>query len=158
MIKKVLTAIGNSTLNKKIKKLDDYQILTKDIPNDEELIEWLEREKNVDILFLYQDIIKNYKENEFIKIIKKLQKNIMIYFFENEKNKSKLKENNNLKIYKNSEINWEGFKKNLEKISPENMEKNNSKIITVSGTNGVREKYIFHISCKKCGKQKNIIN
>lgn len=151
-MKKVLTAIGNPMLNKKIKKLDDYQILTKDISNDEELIEWLEREKNIDILFLYQDIIKNYKENEFIKIIKKLQKNIIIYFFENEKNKLNLKENNDLKIYKNLEINWEEFKENLEKISQKNIEKNNSKIIAISGGSGVRKKYVFHFFCKKCGK------
>lgn len=157
-MKKVLTAIGNPMLNKKIKKLDDYQILTKDISNDEELIEWFEREKNIDILFLYQDIIKNYKENEFIKIIKKLQKNIIIYFFENEKNKLNLKENNDLKIYKNLEINWEEFKENLEKISQKNIEKNNSKIIAISGGSGVREKYVFHFFCKKCGKQKDIIN
>lgn len=137
-MKKVLTAIGNPMLNKKIKKIDDYQILTKDITNDEELIECLEREKNIDILFLYQDIIKNYKIEEFIKIIQKLQENIIIFFFQNGKNKLNLKEKNNLKIYKNLEINWEEFKEKLENILPQNIEKNNSKIIAISGPNGIR--------------------
>lgn len=150
-MKKILTALGNSMFNKKIKTIEGYFVLANDIKNDEELIEWLECGENVDILFVSSDIIKHYKIEEFIKIIQKLQENISIFFFEDESIKSSLKEEDNLKIFKNSEIEWDVLEKMLQKEIKKNVPKCNSKIISISGANGVREKHIFHISCKKCG-------
>ena len=152
MIKKVLTAIGNSTLNKKIKKLDDYQILTKDIPNDEELIEWLEREENVEFLFLCSNVIHKYQVDEFIKMIRKLQPDIIIFFFKGENIESSVKEDDNLKIYTGLEVEWKFFEKILQKGIRKNIRKCTSKVVAISGASGVRQKYVFHIFCQKCGR------
>lgn len=159
-MKKVLTAIGNPMLNNKISKMQDYNVLTNDISNDEELIEWLAREKQIDVLFLCSNIIKHYKIDEFITIIRKLNKNIIIYFFKVEGIQSSIKEDDKLKIYTSLELDLNIFKEILERETNENIEKNKSKIIAISGANGVRQKYVFHISCKKCGKckHKNVIN
>ena len=103
-MKKILTAIGNSTLNKKIKQTENYHVLTNDIENDETLIEWLERGEKIDILFLCSNMIEHYKIEEYIKIIQKLQEDIMIFFFQGKNIENNLQENKNLKIYHNLEL------------------------------------------------------
>lgn len=154
-MRKILTAIGNPMLNKKIKNLDDYKVVTDDITNDEELIEWLEREKDIDILFLCSAIIKNYTVDEFIRIIKKIQENIFVVFFKGENIETRLKENEHLKIYNTFDMDFKSFEKILQKKTNKNIRKYTSKVIAVSGPNGIRQKHVFHISCKKCGRRKN---
>lgn len=151
-MKKVLTAIGNPMLNNKIRKMQEYNILTNDISNDEELIEWLAREKEIDVLFLCSNIIKHYKIDEFLTIIRKVQKNITIIFFKVEDIKINIKEDDKLNIYTSLELDFNALRKILQKETCANIEKHNSKIIAISGASGVRQKYIFHISCKECGK------
>lgn len=136
-MKTILTAVGNSMLNKKISQMEDYNVLTKDISNDEELIEWLERCKNIDVLFLHSNIIKHYKIDEFIKIIRKLQENIIIIFFPDKNAKINIKEDEHLKIYTNLEMDWKVLEDILKKTIKKDNEKCNSKIITISGASGV---------------------
>ena len=109
-MKKIITAIGNSILNKKIKQSHIATVLAEDISNDEKLIEWLDCGEKVDILFVSSNIIKNYKIDEFIRIIRKIQDEVTIYFFKDEKIKINIKENK-LKIYTNSTISWEFIEK-----------------------------------------------
>ena len=80
-MRRTLTAIGNSMLNQKIGKMENYKVLSEDIGSDEELLEALEREKNVEILFLYQNIIVHYSVDKLIELIRKMQENIFIILY-----------------------------------------------------------------------------
>lgn len=151
-MKKILTAIGNPIFNKKLKEMEDYQVLTNDITNDEELIEWLEREEEINFLFLCSKIIKHYKVDELVKIIQKLQEDIIVILFQGEDVESSLKENDNLKIYTSLEVDWRILENILQKAMRKNIRKCTSKIIAISGASGVREEYFFHISCEKRGR------
>lgn len=132
--------------------MEDYQVLTNDITNDEELIEWLEREEEIDFLFLCSKIIKHYKVDELVKIIQKLQEDIIVILFQGEDVESSLKENDNLKIYTSLEVDWRLLENILQKAMRKNIRKCTSKIIAISGASGVREEYFFHISCEKRGR------
>jgi len=159
-LKKIVTAIGNSRLNNKIKEQKEYKLLSKDIEIDEKLIEFLERGEEIDILFFCSKIIKNYKIEEFIKIIRKFQEEILIIVFKKTNQKCNIKEDEKTKIYNETEIEWRKVENILKNIEIKNKKKNIAKVIAISGANGVRKKYIFHIFRKKCGKQrcKNTIN
>lgn len=137
-MKKVLTAIGNPMLNNKLKNIKDCNLLTDDFKTDEELIEWLERKEEVDILFLCSNIIQKYTADEFIEIIRKIQENIFIVFFKGEDIESSVKENNNLKIYNTLDLDLEIFEKILQKQINKNIREYTSKVIAISGANGVR--------------------
>lgn len=136
-MKNILTAIGNPMLNRKFRKLEDYQVLTEDIKTDEELIEWIERVEQVDILFLCSNIIQNYTIDEFIIIIKKIQKDIIIFFFKGENIKSSLEEDDNLKIYKSLEFDIQSFEKSFQEIFKKKVKKFSSKTIAISGVSGI---------------------
>ena len=49
-MKKIITAIGNEILNKKLKKENDFEVIIEDIQYKEGIIEYLEKENNIDIL------------------------------------------------------------------------------------------------------------
>lgn len=136
-MKNILTAIGNPMLNRKLKELQDYQVLTDDIKTDEELIEWIERTEQVDILFLCSNIIQNYTVNEFIEIIKKVQKDILIFFFKGENFESNLKEDDTLKIYNSMDFDLRILEKILHQVFKKNIRKCTSKIIAISGASGI---------------------
>ena len=136
-MKNVLTAIGNPMLNCKLKKLQDYQVLTDDIKTDEELIEWVERTEQVDILFVCSNVIQNYTVDEFIEIIKKVQKDILIFFFKGENLESSLEENDTLKIYNSMDFDFKILEKILQQIFKQNIRKCTSKTIAISGASGV---------------------
>ena len=73
-ILKILTGIGNNELNESLQKEKDFEVLSKDIFYKEGILEFLEKNKNVDILILYEklsgeinliDLIKNISINTF---------------------------------------------------------------------------------------------
>lgn len=138
-MKKIITAIGNPMLNQKIKNSEKYQLITEDIKTDEELIEWLERAGEIDVLFLHSDIIKNYSTDEFLRIIREIQENIFIIFFKNEGVEISMEETQNFKIYTNKEIEWQILEEILEKEKSVEQETENftAQIISISGTSGV---------------------
>lgn len=127
--------------------MENYQVLGNDITKDEELIEVLEREQNIEFLFLCSGIITHYKVEEFIKIIRKLQSDIHIIFFQKENVESSLKEDDNLKIYTSLEMDWKILESIFQKAMRKSIQTCTSKVVAVSGASGVREKCVFHISC-----------
>lgn len=133
----VLTAIGNPMLNRKFKELEDYQVLTDDIKTDEELIEWMERVEQVDILFLCSNIIQNYTVDEFITIIRKIQEDTLIFFFKGENIESSLQEDDSLKIYNSLDFDLKFFEKIFRQILKKNIKKYTSKTIAISGPSGI---------------------
>ena len=53
---KVLTAIGNENLNDALKKEKEIEVLQNDIFYKEGVIEFLEKNNNIDILILYEKL------------------------------------------------------------------------------------------------------
>lgn len=136
-MKKILTAIGNSTLNDKIKTIEGNEVLTEDITNDEELLEVLEREEIVEILFLCKNIINHYTTNEFIELIRKIHHNIFIVLFNGNQKKEKIEEDETLKLYDSMDLDLNTFDKIFQKKNVTNIQKYTSKVISISGANGI---------------------
>ncbi|MDR0978927.1 MAG: P-loop NTPase [Lachnospiraceae bacterium] len=75
---KIATAIGNPEINLELKKVDEYEIITRDIQYEEGLLEILEKNININILILSNKIIEENKFKELIKKIKNINNLINI--------------------------------------------------------------------------------
>lgn len=175
----LITAIGNTYLNEKIKNIKGYNIVFKDIQYSEGILEVLNINKNIKILLISTTILD---ENNFIEKIREKFKNIEIVLFIDkcfEKDIGYFNSKGIYKIYLNNKSGYEEFLKklnrsheNIEEIVKQEMKdfkkeiienqnnKNNffsikkeknifllkdsvKKIITISGSRGVRKKYFF---------------
>ena len=54
---KIATAIGDTYINEKLKKIDNIEIVGKDISYQEGVIEILEEKRDIDILILSNNIL-----------------------------------------------------------------------------------------------------
>jgi hypothetical protein len=71
-MKKIITAIGNEILNKKLKKENDFEVIIEDIQYKEGIIEYLEKENNIDILIISELLPGNIELKELIEKIKNI--------------------------------------------------------------------------------------
>lgn len=85
-MKKIITAIGNEILNKKLKKENDFEVIIEDIQYKEGIIEYLEKENNIDILIISELLPGNVELKELIEKIKNINSNIEIIIFLENKN------------------------------------------------------------------------
>ena len=85
-MKKVITAIGNEILNKKLKKENDFEVIIEDIQYKEGIIEYLEKENKIDILIISELLPGNIELKELIEKIKNINSNIEIILFLENKN------------------------------------------------------------------------
>ena len=85
-MKKVITAIGNEILNKKLKKESDFEVIIEDIQYKEGIIEYLEKDNNIDILIISELLPGNIELKELIEKIKNINSNIEIILFLENKN------------------------------------------------------------------------
>ena len=85
-MKKIITAIGNEILNKKLKKENDFEVIIEDIQYKEGIIEYLEKENNIDILIISELLPGNIELKELIEKIKNINSNIEIIIFLENKN------------------------------------------------------------------------
>ena len=111
-IVKILTAIGNENLNNVLKKENEFEILENDIFYREGILEFLEKNKKVDILILYEKLNGEINLINLIKNIKKINNEINIFFILENKNPEleNLLKNENIKnIFYNDEININNF-------------------------------------------------
>lgn len=133
-LKKIITAIGNSSLNEELRQNEKCNILCKDIETDEKLLEFLEKE-DVDILFLSSQIICDYNVEELFKIILNMYPELQIVFFNVNKSNFENVKNKKIKVYEDIEIS----KFELEEILEYEEEKNqhDCKIISVFGARGI---------------------
>ena len=99
-MKKIITAIGDKKLNEELKKYENIEILTLDIPYKEGILEVLENEKNIDILIFNEEIDGQIEFEDLIDTIKLINKNIEIIVILRENNLEKIKYLNNKKINK----------------------------------------------------------
>ena len=157
-MKEIVTAINNPLLNEELKKEKYIKIIGKDIQYKEGIIELLEKNKNIDIIIISENLPGEIEEEALIKKINIINEKIkIIYILEKEKTEkekilNKLKINdiyyNNkitikeiIKIIKNNEINKEEeMREEIEKLKKiieekENKEKNKTKIIKLFNKN-----------------------
>ena len=85
-MKKIITAIGNEILNKKLKKENDFEVIIEDIQYKEGIIEYLEKDNNIDILIISELLPGNIELKELIEKIKSINSNIEIIVFLENKN------------------------------------------------------------------------
>ena len=128
-MKKIITAINNPKLNNKLNKEKNIEIICKDIQYKDAIIEILNKNKNIDIIFINEKIPGEINNEKLIKNIKLINKKIKIIYIlekQNKKIENILYKNNIKEIYYEKEINFNTiikiinnknnyFKLNLEK-------------------------------------------
>ncbi len=178
-MKKIITALSNPELNKKLSKEKSINIICKDIQYREAILEVLEKIKFIDIIFINEKIQGQISFEKLIKKIKEINKKVEIIFIK--KNKEINKEINKEteikkigidKIYYENEITYENILKiiNHEKIEQTekrnnknkisniiknkkiNNKKSTNKIITVSGVEKVGKSIITIKILKKLAR------
>ena len=125
---KVLTAIGNENLNNILKEQDEFEILENDIFYKEGILEFLEKNNDVDILILYENLAGEINIINLINKIKIINNEINIFFILENKNdelEKILKKENVKNIFYINEINVNDF---IEKIKNTKIN-NNEKLI-----------------------------
>ena len=85
-MKKIITAIGNEILNKKLKRENNFEVIIEDIQYKEGIIEYLEKENNIDFLIISELLPGNIEIKELIEKIKNINSNIEIILFLENKN------------------------------------------------------------------------
>ena len=123
---KILTAIGNENLNKILKEKNKFEVIENDIFYKEGILEFLEENKNIDILILYEKLSGEINIIELIKKIKIINEKINLFFIlENKKEeKEKILKKENIKnVFFEDEININLIIEKIEKIKLNDNEK-----------------------------------
>ena len=105
-MKKVITAIGNPYLNERLKEIDGYEVIGKDIPYQEGILEVITEKQNIDIVILSNELPEEYDFYILVSKIKNIKKDIELIVFLKEKNKDVenfLNSKNIYKVYASSE-------------------------------------------------------
>ena len=151
-MKTIIIAIDNPKIFNEIKKDKNIKIIGKDLIYKEAVLELLEKNKNIDLIILYEKILGEINFFELIKKKKNINKKIKIIIIlenKNEKLENKFKKINIKNIYLKNKIN---SKKIIEIINEKNINKNNK-----NNKNKKIEKNKFIKSKNKRRKEK-IIN
>lgn len=82
----ILTALANNKINEKLKAVEDINILNKDIQYKEGILEYLEKNKNIDIIIFLEELPGQIKTKKLIEIINSINNKIKIIIITN-KNK-----------------------------------------------------------------------
>ena len=156
---RIITAIENKKINEQLKNINNIDVLNSDIQYKEGILEYLEKNKDLDFIVLKEDLPGQIKFIYLIKEIQKTNKNIKIiillknnYFEKYEKIKNveyiyseKITLNNILKILNIEENN----------SKEKNNKKNSSNIIMISGNSGSGKTIFTIIISKMLDKIKN---
>lgn len=97
---KVITAIGIPEINERLKKIDDYEVIGKDIQYQEGILELLEEREDIEIVFVSNNLPEDMSFNTLINKIINIKNDIEIIVFLKEKNESIEIFLNSKKIYK----------------------------------------------------------
>ncbi len=132
----IITAIENKKINEELKHVKNIKILNSDIQYKEGILEYLEKNKKVEIIILKNNLPGQIKISDLIKEIQKINNKIKIIIFDNKKDKEKNKNTKNVKyiylekITINHILKILNIKNNIEKT------KERSNIIKVTGNRG----------------------
>lgn len=136
---KVITAMGEEFLNNELRKFEEYEIIGKDIPYKEGILEILEINKEINLIILSNKIYGQIKFELLIEEIIK-NKNIEIIIFLKEKNEYLENYLNSKKIIKIYFLNDEGYNLFFENI--QNKNRLESEIINLKNLIISNKKYI----------------
>ena len=75
-MKTIITAIDNPKIYKELKNSKDIKIIGKDLIYKEAILEILEKNKNINLIILYEKILGEINFFELIKKIKNINKKI----------------------------------------------------------------------------------
>lgn len=115
-MKKILTAINNPKLNEKLKKENIAEIIGKDIQYKEGIIEILEKNKNIDLIIISENLPGEISIEKLIEEINKINKKIKIIYIlekENIQLEKILNKNYIYNIYYNNKITLNELVKNI---------------------------------------------
>lgn len=175
---KVLTALGNPILNMELKNYRELDVLSNDLQYQDAIIEFLEKEKNIDYIILSEVLSGNRNIEEIVDEIYITNKNINIIVIAENKNKDLerlLKEKKIKKIFINNKIEINDIVQSLRTVKTVNLEnnikqsifKNNrinngdvnhekNNIITILGNSG-SGKSIFSVNLAKTMKNNKVL-
>ncbi len=153
-MKKILTAVDNPTLNIRLKEEKDIKIIGKDIPYKEGILEFLEKNKNIDIIIISEKLQGEIETENLIQNLNKINKEIKIIYIlekENEEKEKKLKELNIDEIYYNNKIDIEEIIKILkeEDIDKEEMKQEIEKLKKIIEKEKIKNNKINKIKLEK---------
>ena len=127
----ILTALANNKINEKLKAVEDINILNKDIQYKEGILEYLEKNKNIDIIIFLEELPGQIKTKKLIEIINSINNKIKIIIITNKNKEIKInKINKKIRYFYLEKINYENIIKMI-KI------KNNKNILRLIGNRGV---------------------
>ena len=92
-MKKIISAIDNPKILNKIKKIKSIQIIGKDIPYKEGIIDILKNNNRIDYILIDDKIEGEIKTNTLLKKITEKNKKIKIIIITENKNKKKKNKN-----------------------------------------------------------------
>ena len=103
---KIITALENENINNKLKKINDIQIIAKDIQYREGILEILDNYKDIDYILLNKNIEGEITLEVLIEKIKEINENIKIILIINKKEEKNKYLNNNsyYKVFYENEI------------------------------------------------------
>ena len=107
-MKKIILAIDNKKISNKIKEINNFNLIMKNVQYREAILEILKKEKNINFILINEKLSGEISIEDLIKKIKIINKKINIIFF---LEKSDIKKENKLKklgiknIYINNKIN-----------------------------------------------------
>ena len=157
-IKSVVTALGNPKINEELKE-NNINVITSDIQYQEGILEYLDKNNNINYLIIDENLPGNLKTEELIYNIKKINNKIKIIL---------ITQNERIKVYK--KISTMDSEKIIKIINSENIfskkylpinnffneNTKDGKIVTVLGPNGIG-KSIFCITFANNLKNKKIL-
>ena len=110
-MKKIITAVNNPNLNEKLKNENYIEVIGKDIQYKEGILEFLENNKNIDLIIINEKLPGEINLINLLKKIKLINEKIKIILIlenENTEKEEKIKKiNNNIEIFFNNKINIE---------------------------------------------------
>ena len=110
-MKKIITAVNNPNLNKKLNNENYIEVIGKDIQYKEGILEFLEKNKNIDLIIINEKLPGEINLINLLKKIKLINEKIKIILIlenENTEKEEKIKKiNNNIEIFFNNKINIE---------------------------------------------------
>lgn len=154
---KIITGIENKKINEQLKNINNLEILNSDIQYKEGILEFLEKNNNLDLIIFKENLPGQIKLINLINEIKKINNNIKIIIFINNNYLENYETIKNVNYIYLEKININNILKILnleEKNNNENKIKNKSCVIQILGNPGAGKTIISLILIKIVSKIK----
>ncbi len=155
---KIITAVGNKKINEQLQKINNIQILNPDIQYKEGILEYLEKNQNVDIIFMSENLLGQIMLNELLEKIKKINNKIKIFIFILKENKGDRPKIKNVEYIFLEKISTESILEILNIKNNSNTNKQiNKKVIKIIGNRGSGKTVIAIIIAFLLSENKNVL-